>query len=243
MVRALTTGPTVIFGDQDGGAHNSDLARSIERLSRAKTYRDLSTICVVPTRGKIAARVVERWMGLMAPMNQKFIRLFIEKMEVGAAYNAAIDLILNHPDLSQWPYVLTLEEDNIPPVDGLLRLYESIDDYAAVGGLYWTKGEEGQPMIYGAPHGMLNFVPQVPQVDTVQECNGLGMGFTLFRTDLFRSMEPPWFETIQEVTPGGMRAYTQDLHFFERVRKAGNRVACDTRVKVGHYDADTGMIW
>ena len=37
--------------------------------------------------------------------------------------------------------MLTLEDDNLPPPDGLLRLYESIEagPYDAVGGLYWTR--------------------------------------------------------------------------------------------------------
>ncbi len=132
----------------------------------------------------------------------------------------------------------------MPPPDGLLRLYESMDEYAAVGGLYWTKGEEGQPMIYGHPDGVLNFVPQLPVIESVQECNGLGMGFTLFRMDLFKELERPWFKTAQEWDPAvGVKSYTQDLYFFENVRKAGHRVACDTRVKVGHYDPNTGVTW
>ena len=226
------------------GFHNSDLQRSRERLLRAKTYQDLSTVIVVPTRGTIPARAVENWMGMMTPMNQKCIRMFISGMEVGAAYERAIETLIGHPDLSKWKYVLTLEEDNLPPPDGLLRLYESIGDYAAVGGLYWTKGEGGQPMIYGDPSGILSFIPQVPRIDQVQECNGLGMGFTLFKMDVFRAIERPWFRTAQDWTPEkGGQMYTQDLYFFEKARRAGYRVACDTRVKVGHLDPVSGMVW
>lgn len=238
----MEQGPAIILGDQQG-AHNADLQRSVARLSKGKTYRDLSTVCVIPTRGMIPARVVERWMGLMPPMNQPFLRIIVERMEVGDAYNAAIETILNS-ELRNWRYVLTLEEDNMPPPDGLLRLYESMDDYHAVGGLYWTKGEEGQPMIYGDPHGVLNFVPQIPQVETIQECNGLGMGFTLFRMECFTEREGPWFKTLQEWEPNvGSRAFTQDLYFFQRLRQDGHKVACDTRVKVGHYDHRTGVTW
>jgi hypothetical protein len=167
-------------------------------------------------------------------------------MEVGDAYNSAIELILNHPELSKWKYVLTLEEDNLPPPDGLLKLYESMDDFAVVGGLYWTKGEAGQPMIYGAPEGILNFVPQVPVPETVQECNGLGMGFNLWNLDVFRDekIPRPWFKTLQEWDPNkGAKAYTQDLYFYENARKAGYRVACDTRVKVGHLDVAADVVW
>lgn len=235
-----------IYMDPPVGVHNGNLTASQNRLIRGKTYQNLSTVCLIPTRGMIPARVVQNWLSLFAPMNQKFVRFFLTGMEVGDAYNVGIEQVLAHPDLQDWPYILTLEEDNLPPPDGLLKLYESMETYAAVGGLYWTKGEGGQPMCYGSPQGILNFIPQVPQAETVQECNGLGMGFTLFRAELFRDVrvERPWFKTLQEYVPGsGSRSYTQDLFFFEKIRKLGYRVACDARVKVGHLDSTTDIVW
>jgi len=229
--------PQIIVGHEAGYHNKSD---SAARLRKSKSYQDLSTVCVIPTRGKIAARVVESWWGMMTPMNQKFTRLMVKGLEVGEAYNAAIEMILSHPELSTWKYVLTLEEDNLPPPDGLLKLYEHIDEFAVVGGLYWTKGEAGQPMIYGDPTGILNFIPQVPKHD-IQECNGLGMGFNLFKLDMFRDekLPKPWFKTLQE----NGRSYSQDLYFYENARKAGYRVACDTRIKVGHYDETNDFVW
>lgn len=234
--------PQIIVG-HEAGHHNTEVDQT-ERLLKKRTYQDLSTICVIPTRGLIASRVVESWWGMMTPMNQKFTRIVIKGMEVGAAYNAAIEIILNNEELSKWKYVLTLEEDNLPPPDGLLKLLESIEGYGAVGGLYWTKGEEGQPMIYGDPQGVLNFRPQMPIPDSLQECNGLGMGFTLFDMDVFRKVEPPWFVTQQDYSREvGVKMYTQDLYFFERLRGAGYKVASDTRVKVGHMDVDADFVW
>lgn len=235
--------PTIILGHEVAGYHNS--TDSAARLKKGKTYKDLSTVCVIPTRGTIQARVVESWWGLMAPMNQPFTRLIVQGMEVGDAYNAAVETILAHPILSKWKYMLTLEEDNLPPPDGLLKLYESIENYVCVGGLYWTKGAGGQPMIYGDPTGILNFVPQIPIPETVQEANGLGMGFNLWDLNLFRDerFEKPWFKTVQEWDPNsGGRMYSQDLMAFERIKKLGYRVACDTRVRVGHIDTE-GFIW
>lgn len=238
--------PFMLLSSDYAGRHNEGLPEAITRLEESRSYRDLSTVIVVPTRGTIPARCVENWMGLMMPMNQKVVRLFVSGMEVGAAYSAAIKMILDHPELKNWKYVLTLEEDNLPPPDGLLKLYEHIDDYAAIGGLYWTKGEEGQPMIYGSPEGILTFIPQKPVPETIQPCRGLGMGFTLFKLDLFRDpkIARPWFQTLQEYEPSvGARSYTQDLYFFEQVAKAGHKVACDTRVKVGHLDIGSGIVW
>ncbi len=234
-----------ILIENNQGLHNAN-PETYDRLIKGNTYKDLSTICIVPTRGMISAKVTQSWMGMIPSMNQKFTRVFIIGMEVGAAYSSAIEMILAHPELSKWKYILTLEEDNIPPPDGLLKLYENINDYAAIGALYWTKGEGGQPMIYGDPNDPeLNFRPQLPVMD-IQPCNGLGMGFTLFKLDIFKDpkIEKPWFKTCNEWDQQkGARIYTQDLYFFEKIYKLGYKVACDTRVKVGHYDVEMDIVW
>lgn len=237
--------PEIIMGGGEG-FHNLNPEHTEERLKKGKQYRDLSTICVVPTRGMIPARVVESWMGLMTPMNNAFFRIFVSGMEVGDAYNSAVELILGHEQLSKFKYMLTLEEDNMPPPDGLLKLYESIDEYVAVGGLYWTKGEAGMAMAYGDPKTVLSFQPQVPIPNTVMEVNGLGMGFTLFDLQVFKDgkIEKPWFKTVQQWDPAtGAQVGTQDLHFFSLARKAGYRVACDCRCLVGHLDVASGQVW
>lgn len=237
--------PQIAMPDYSG-YHNKDLDKSINRLEDSKSYKDLSTIIICPTRGVIPAKIVQSWMGLMRPMNQKVIGpLFAIKMEVGVAYNEMIQNILDNPELSKYKYILTIEEDNAPPADGLLKLYESMDKYDVVGGIYWTKGEMGQPMIYGNPNEMpKNFIPQKPVLDGVQEANGLGMGFNLFKMDIFKKMPGPWFKTVQEVIPGGgAQAYTQDLWFYQEAAKLGYKFACDTRVKVGHYDIENDMMW
>lgn len=245
----------------DVGHHNLN-PDTVGRLQRGNTYKDLSTAIVVPTRGMIPARVVSSWIGLMRPMNQMtYGPEFFSNDEVGIAYNKAIEWVLSFNQAlvsnkqKPFKYVLTLEEDNAPQPDGLLTLLESIENFDAVGGLYYTKGEAGQPMIYGAP-GVLpkNFIPQPPLPNQIQPCNGLGMGFTLFRVALFEKMAPDmpknnngireWFKTVQEWDPDrGGRQFTQDLWFFDNATKYGGRFACDTRVKVGHYDFANDKMW
>mgnify|MGYP001580645669 CR=1 FL=1 len=240
------TAPQIIVPDV--GLLNRTLEAQRARLERGKLYRNAATVCLIPTRGMIHARVIQSWFALMAPMNHPFLRLFLTGMEVGAAYTQGVDFVLAHPDLSTWPYLLTLEEDNMPPPDGLLKLIEAIDGgvdgtkYDAVGGLYWTKGEGGQAMIYGDPLDLpLNFRPQPPKLETIQPANGLGMGFTLFRLSMFKDkqLDRPWFQPAQGL--GGPD--TQDLHFFERVGRLGYKFACDTRCRVGHFDASTDTVW
>jgi len=234
------------FLQNDVGYHNGNIDSATERLIKGNTYKDLSTIWVTPTRGVLKPRVVSSWIGLMRPMNQPFIGpLFIEQDEVGIAYQKIFDMILDNPELSKFKYILSVEEDNLPPQDGLMKLYESIEKgYDCVAGLYWTKGETGQPMIYGNPDVMpRNFVPQIPKSETLQHCNGLGMGFNLWRIESFQNklkdMPKPWFKTVQE----NNKQFTQDLWFYNEAAKYGYKVACDTRIRVGHLDVNSGMVW
>jgi len=227
------------------GRNNENLEAARNRLIRGNTYRDLSTVCIVATRGMIPAKVVSSWLSMATPMNQKFVRIFVEKMEVADAYNTGVEIVMNHPELSKWRFLLTIEEDNCPPQDGLLMLYESIDKFDAISGLYWVKGENGSAMCYGNPKVMpKDFVPQIPIPDTVMEVNGIGQGFALFKMDIFKRVQKPWFKTLQHYVPGqGMTAATQDLYFCMEAAKQGCRFAVDTRCRVGHWDQQNQTMW
>lgn len=266
--------PKIILGC-GSGYHNENFDEAVERLKTAKVYQNLSTVILTPTRGLIPAQVVQSWMFLLGPANSRIGKLFshvkepsaeelegknsylvmCQGFEVGSAYDHGITTILNDPIMSDARYVLTLEDDNIPPHDGLLKLFENICDcevpckehFTVIGGLYWMKGEMGQPMLFGKPEEPGSMVPQIPVKDGIQEVNGTGMGFTLFHMGLFRELEgldKPWFVTEQLVVdPKTVKSYTQDLYFMERLRQLGYRIAVDTRVKVGHFDLELEHIW
>lgn len=223
------------------------------------TYRDNSTVVVVPTRGKIDARVTQTWLNLVPPMNQKRGWFFARGDEVGKAYDKLIETILRDPQFKGWKYLLTLEDDNLPPPDAHLRLLESIEGGAggppldAVSGLYFTKGDWNMPMAYGSPEeyrrtGVLEFRPRDVRdalaAGQLMEVNGIAMGCALWRLDLFRELPPPWFVTVADVIPDkGVVAMTQDLWFCKRAREAGKRFGVDLRVKVGHLDVNTGIVY
>lgn len=225
------------------------------RLIDGSSYRDSSTVLVMPTRGMIHQKAVGALHNLMSPMNQKRAILFAAGDEVGIAYNRMIETILADPNLSKWKYILTLEDDNLPPPDAHIRLLESIEagPFDAVSGLYFTKGDFNMPMAYGDPGeyartGVIDFRPrnvvQALADGTVMEVNGIAMGCALWRMDLFRELAGPWFVTVADVVPEkGPTACTQDLYFCDRAKRAGKRFAVDMRVKVGHMDINTGVVY
>lgn len=229
-----------IISSYDGGKHNADLEQTISRLTKEGGYKDLSCIQIVPCFGSIPTKAVASWLNMYAPPNAKFVRLFAVGMEVGHAFSSCIESILANPDLSKFKYILTLEHDNVPPADGIVKLLQQMEahpEYACIGGLYFTKGPGGCAQIWGDPKDpQLNFRPQLPDpAGGLVECCGTGMGFNIWRLDMFKDakLRKPWFKT--ETTNG---VGTQDLYFWSDARKHGYRCAIDCSVKVGHYDLE-----
>jgi hypothetical protein len=223
------------------GRHNADLEGTAKRLATGAAWKKQRLIVVIPASGSIPTKVAMSHWSLAFPPNQAVQRIAAIGMEVGEAYSRTLEQVLAHPEMGQWEYLLTLEHDNLPPADGVLRLIAQMEqhpEFAAIGGLYFTKGEGGCAQIWGDPKDpTLNFRPLPPDAQGgLVECNGTGMGFTMFRLSMFRDekIERPWFKTTSG--PGGTA--TQDLHFWSNAKKAGHRCAVDCSIRVGHYDLE-----
>jgi hypothetical protein len=217
------------------------------------TFRDNSTVIIIPTRGMISWQVVQSWQSLIPPMNSKRHMMFCVGDEVGHAYNRMVEHILADPELGKWKYILTLEDDNVVAQDVHIRLLETIElGFDAVSGIYFTKNDPGMPMAYGNPAtyektGELGFEPldvrDCLDKGRVLEVNGIAMGCALWKIDLLRQIGAPWFQTVNDITSEGAGGMTQDLFFCRRARLRGKRFAVDLRVRVGHLDINTGILY
>lgn len=241
---AVAGKPELIIQDF-AGVHNGDVNRTAARLIKGGSWKRQRIVCVIPAGDSIPAKVYLTHVNLMFPPNNGVVRILAQGMEVGEAYSSAIEQVLAHPDLKDWEYVLTIEHDNTVPSDGVLQLLDTMEarpELSAVSGLYYTRGEGGVAQIWGDPKDpILNYRPQPPVPDQVVECCGLGMGFCLFRLSMFKDerLRRPWFKT----TSGKEGCATQDLHYWGDARKYGYRCAVDCRVRVGHLDMATNIIW
>ena len=81
----------------------------------------------------------------------------------------------------------------------MLRLVEQMEahpEFAAIGGLYFTKGPGGCAQIWGDPKDpVVNYRPQLPDPNGgLVECCGTGMGFTMYRLSMFKDprLRKPW---------------------------------------------------
>lgn len=236
--------PQLIIQDF-GGKHGEDLEKTSARLMRGASWKKQRIVVLLPSADLIAAKVALSHWNMYFPPNNGVVRILAVGMEVGEAYSTAIENILQHPDLSQWEYILTIEHDNMPPADGVVRLCERMEEHPeldCIGGLYFTKGEGGVAQIWGDPKDpVLNFRPQLPDLNGgLVECCGTGMGFNLWRMKMFKDerLRKPWFKTE---THGGIG--TQDLYAWSDFRKYGHRCAVDCSVRVGHYEIERDIVW
>lgn len=224
----------------------------IEHVPKA-SFRDTSMCIIIPTRDQFMhTRVVQSLNALMYPMNQRRFMFFVSGAEVGLAYNEMVQQILSTPELASCRYLLTIEDDMLIPQDAVLKLCESIEigPFDGVGAMYFTRGDFNMPQIYGSPEeyartGRLEFRPLDPTAalangNSLLECNGIAMGCSLFRMQSFRDVPGPWFQTLNEP---GVGAMTQDLFWCRKAKLAGKRFCVDMRVRCGHMDLKTGIVY
>ena len=251
------------------GVNNTRLSESRTRIIDNGSWKKQNVVVILPAAKMVPIKCALSWMNLFGAPNNGFVRfpadIFLtQNTEVGQAFSLAIENVLANPALNSYDYILTLEHDNTPPPDGLVKLIKHMEqhpEFSAISGLYWTKGGDaygtptGVPQIWGDPKDPVqNFRPQPPAVRSgdgwiggidggpLVECVGTGMGFVLWRLSMFKDarLRRPWFKTIASLEEG---VGTQDLYFWGDARKWGYRcaVACD--VLVGHYDHATGINW
>lgn len=138
--------------------------QSFEVLPQGDTFKDLSTIIVIPTRGTREEKAnlncpeckhkieytqtivsgfhpmfTEAFKRLIKPMNVPVLEMIVPGREVGEAYNMAIETIFKNPGLKNFKYMLTVEDDNIIPFipdsqGPLMMLYEDISKGYDVAG-------------------------------------------------------------------------------------------------------------
>lgn len=177
--------------------------------SAQKAVKDRRIFIICPTRGKIDDRVITCWDGITWPLNAERKRKFARGYEVGYAYDDLVQDVLDSP-FGDFPYILTMEDDNLPPPDGVMKLLETAEahpEFSAIAGLYRTKNPQRIPLVLGSVEdyrrtGRKDFSPidvtVLPRDQRLVEVMAVPMGFTLWRMQLFRDVPAPWCRTVDE---------------------------------------------
>ncbi len=134
-------------------------------------------------------------------------------------------------------YLLFLDDDVLPPDDGLVKLY--LDSLPIVAGLYYDRRPPYTSMVVrrkdrSAPWKLqegvdvdwdVEFAKNYPH-DKLVEVDATGFGFMLVNRDVFLKMPEPWFKTSL--------GCGEDFYFCWKAAQNGYKVYVDTRVKCLH---------
>ena len=125
--------------------------------------------------------------------------------------------------------VLWIDSDMVFGDDLMIRLGADLDEgWDMVGGIYFRREIPTSPLVYNYidwETGKAEVWKDYPR-DRLFQCAGFGFGAVMMTTELLKRVGDYAF------TP--MNHLSEDLSFCARAWEAGARIACDSRVKVGH---------
>lgn len=184
---------------------------------------------IIPTNW--SALTVTQFMSSLIPM----------EYQVADAYN----LIVKSAIESKVEWLLTIESDNVLPLDAFIKINDYIREgkVPVVSGVYFTKSVPPEPLIYrGEGNG---YFDQWKLGDKVW-ATGIPMGFTLFHMSILKEM---WKDSAEYITGGTTtrRVFETPNRILYDPEKGGfvsetgtQDLAWCKRVREGHYFKKAG---
>ena len=143
-------------------------------------------------------------------------------------------------------YVLFIDDDVVPPIDGLVKLIEHIekDHIDIISGDYPLKGD-----IIHSIHlqldedGMVNELERINHKSNLIKNNWLiGLGFVLIDVNIFKQARPPWF-LCHSKNPNNQNSVNEDAHFSELCHQNGFNIYIDRDIKCLHLDFENQKVY
>lgn len=192
---------------------------------------DLSVLIAMPMYAHVAPVAAMSWTTFILQLATKPYKATVFtslNMYVDNARNDAVRIALGESNQAIGPvsHILFVDSDMILPVDGLDRLLAH--KKRSVGGLYFGKLPPFLPVAFE-----LDPFKRLPEYeeDSLIEVGGLGMGFTLVATDIFREMREHFKDDLWFRAGEGIG---EDVWFYMRLKKMGIETYLDTGIKCGH---------
>jgi len=141
--------------------------------------------------------------------------------------------IIKNARNSNATHVLFIDDDMAVPKNGLNQLLQHDKD--VVGGLYLLRNYPHFPLMFDEWYedGRCRYAFLTPDKSGLQKVVNTELGFCLIKMEVFDKVETPDepFITLGAYEKDG---WCDDIHFFNKVRKAGVEIFVDLDVQVGH---------
>lgn len=147
-----------------------------------------------------------------------------ERTIIAPARNLLAQVAIDHNS----QFLFFVDSDMVFGAESLMRLLLRACDknISIVGGICYKRREPFEPCILNRK-GKKWVYCKVPELPGLYEVGGIGMGFTIIKTSVFKDLKKPYFY----LDKNGLR---EDLNFCLNAKKLGHRIFVDTTVQVGH---------
>ena len=202
-------------------------------------------VVAIPTLGMVPIEFVVTFARLQMPVNGVSGSCIVKGMEIGQARNYIAHQVLKMNPLP--PFIFFLGDDMLPPWDGLIKLYEEMENnkWDVLTGLYYMKGEPPTPLTWRHDY-IGRLMPGTHyQVGEVIPVDVTGLDFTLIRTSIFSKLKDPYFKTGPTLVgkDNTIVSHTEDVFFYDQCREHKMKVGVHSGVRVAHLDVKSGMIF
>jgi len=234
---------------QDRLSHNKIPTKEIELKKRLGiplniNFKPVKLLIGIPSRGMVSAHWVIPLLKQGNPINTTIEYRFIIGKEVGIARNELVEEALK----MKADYLFFLDDDVIISPNTITRLINIADEKKdIVAGVYYTKQIPPQPLIFKG-RGTGSFKNwKVGEI--LDDIDGVGMGLTLIKTEIFEKLKKPWFKTIEAekftTKQGQVISFSTDeaLYFCNKAIAKGFRITVDTSIQGIHYDCETDTFY
>ena len=193
----------------------------------------------VASGGTPTAPFLEALAHLQLPENVAPLQ---RSIAMGNFVPAQRELIMQDAIAGKYDYLFFVDDDVVFPANALELLIETAEadpQTAVVGGLYYSR-DSVRPIAVADWDSSDTSTAHVPAFTSTSKdaVAGIGFGCALLRVSAAEKLTAPYFPAHVYIERSVRRARLcdEDYLYCERVRRAGNFVRLDARVRCGHYD-------
>lgn len=202
---------------------------------------DLRIAVGIPSGGQVHVLWAHMYASLQWPVSGERHTLCLVKVPIANARNNMALTAIER----ECKYLFFIDDDVLIPnwaPKRLVYLMEQNDDWDAISGVYATKTEPPEPLIFGGEPGSTGTYWDWKMGD-IFPIWGAGLGCSIIRVSSLKKLKEPYFAFTEASDGITHESQGEDLYFYKKLADAGGKVMCDGNVICGHMDRNTDKIY
>jgi len=245
----LSTGPKIVVCIPIGGKGVSTVLECPQCVERGEPRTRMEVDEGFQPQGLVHINFMLQQMNWLPPLNVTIAYMFKTGMLSGAARNM---MTLETLRSNTVEYIFYVDDDMMIPAMGLYTLYNLMEQnpgWGAVTGVYSTRQDPPEPLVYTAHGQGANWDFEMGPGASPTKIMGAGAGCLLARVSAIRSWMDAnpgtaiWADATEARPDGNRVTWGHDVRFVRNLTEAGWPCYVDGRVLCDHYDRFSGKTY